>query len=553
LKTIQNLFLLGLLLFLLSWWSMSSLAFYNSDAGLRYWQVRELVANNRQSFAIEYPGRVLDPDYQFIPLYCAYTILQGQVFFPITPFLPYLSSFFYTWLDIAGLAVVPVFAGVMTAFVTYKLATLSNLPRPRLILWSSVLATPLLFYTIQLWDHSLAMACAVWAVYGVALGITKQRWQHLLWAGVVAALGMGQRPEMYMFALALGIALLIVAWPKLQPAVALAVGGVLGMLPIMWLQYRWTGHPLGVLMTHVSDYGKPDQYVFQCIGPPRSVQAGRFLLHVDGQDPWSFTAALLAVGGLFLLIFWLRLPRLQHATIAVVALAAILGGYAIWGTMLWQGALAGLLTSFPLLGLSLTYIDGDNDRNANRSVYHLTLLTALIFITGMIAFWPAYGGVHWGGRYLLPVYPLLIFLAFYVYYGYAGRTSARAMLRFVALTLLILSIILQLMSLRLFWRRQHDNTITQTAIANLPAEVILTNHPFLPTMLMGLEGQFFMYIDSETDFDTLIPRLQDQNITRFAFISVAALPLSVPSLVGSIEVKQISPMVYELVTEFATE
>jgi hypothetical protein len=526
---------------------MSSLAFYNSDSGLRYWQVRELAANNRQSFAIEYPGQALDPDFQFIPLYCAYTILQGQVFFPITPFLPYLSSFFYAWLGVIGLTVLPVFAGLMTALGTYKLATLCNLPRPRLILWSSVLATPLLFYTIQLWDHSLAMACAVWAVYGVALGITEQRGRPLLWAGVVAAVGMGQRPEMYMFALALGAALLIVAWPNLRPAMTLAAGGAVGMLPIAWLQYRWTGHPLGVLMTHVSDYGRPEQYVFQCIGPSRSVQAGRFLLHVDGQDPWSFTAALLAVGGLFLFIFWLRLPRLQHWAVAMAALAAILGGYAIWGALLWQGALAGLLTSFPLLGLSLTFIDGNDDGNANRPVYRLTLLTALIFIAGMIAFWPAYGGVHWGGRYLLPVYPLLLFLAFYVYNAYAARYSVRPMLRFVAVTLLILSIILQLLSLRLFWQGQQDNTLTQAAIAGLPADVILTNHPFLPTMLMGLEEKFFMYIDSEEDFYTLIPRLQEQNISRFAFISVAALPIAVPDQVGDIEVRQIEPVVYELI------
>jgi Na+/proline symporter len=171
----------------------------------------------------------------------------------------------------------------------------------------------------------------------------------------------------------------------------------------------------------------------------------------------------------------------------------------------------------------------------------------------MIAFWPAYGGVHWGGRYLLPVYPLLLFLAFYVYYACAGRHSIRPMLRLVGVTLLILSMILQLLSLRLFWQRQHENTTIQAAIAGLPVDVVLTNHPFLPTMLMGLEEQFFMYVDSEEDFYTLIPRFQEQNISRFAFISVAALPLSVPSRVGNIEVKPISPVVYELVTESAAE
>ncbi len=545
-KTTKNVLLLAVPLFLLSWWGVSTLAFFNSDTGLRFWQAQELVANDWQTFAIDYPGRSLDPGLEFIPLYCAYAILGDEVFFSITPFLPLLASFFYAWLGLVGLTIVPVLAGVLTAVGTYKLATLAHLPRPNLILWSSLLATPLLFYTIQLWDHSLAMACAVWAIYGVAVGIVRQKWQPLAGAGLIIAFGAVQRPEMYMMAIALGLALLVLAWPRWQPLLALTAGGVVGLLPLLWLQNRWIGHPLGIMMTHFSDYGRPESFVFDCVGPPRNIQAGRFLLYIEGRDPWSFMAAMLVIIGLFLLIFWLRLPSLQNNKVAVSGLLLAIAGYTIWGSMLWRGALAGLLTTFPLLALSLTYVDKANDTNPQRPVYRLTLWTALLFLGGMLAIWPAYGGNHFGARYLLPVYPLLLFLAFYAYNAYAAKASMQKMVQFIGAVLLMLSIMLQILGLRIFWQQTAENQSIQAALAELPAEVILTNHPFLPTMLRGLDDQFFMYVDSETDFETLIPRFADAGITQFAFVSVAAIPLEVPERVGSINIKRESPVLYRL-------
>ncbi len=527
---------------------MSSLAFYKSDTGLRYWQTKELVANNWQTFAVNYEQRHLDPNLEFIPLYCAYSVVEDEVYFSITPFLPLFASFFYAWLGVIGLAVVPTLAGVATAVGVYKLAQLAGLPRLNLIFWSSVIATPMFFYTVQLWDHSLAMASAIWGVYGAALGVIRQKWQPVIGAGLVMALGLAQRPEMYMMALALGFSLLIVTWPRFKLVIALAVGGLVGMLPVWLLQYWWIGHPFGILVTHMSDYGRPESYVYDCVGPSTNVQAGRFLLYIEGQDPWSFIAAILVITGLFLLVFWLRLPKLQNSKVAILALAAVVVGYAMWALLLWQDALPGLITTFPLIGLSLAYVDGKDDLRSTRLVYKLTLLTSLLFLGAMLAIWPAYGGSHFGARYLLPAYPLLIMLAFYVYSAYSARGNLRKMLRVVGVTLLSLSVLLQLLGVRIFWQQTNSNSEIQEAIVSLPAEAILTNHPFLPTMLLGLEEQFFLYVDSEADFETLVPRLVEADILQFAFVAVEGLPLDVPEQVGEIQVRQISPVLYALET-----
>jgi hypothetical protein len=540
LRTAKHLGFMTILLFALSWWGVSSLAFFNSDTGLRFWQIRELVANNWQTFAISYPQHGLDPELEFIPLYCAYSVLNDNVYLNITYFLPLFVSFFYAWLGIGGLAIVPTLSGLATVLAIYKLAQLVELRRLYLILWSAILATPLLFYSIQLWDHGLAMACASWGVYGIAVGIQQQRWQPVAIAGLLTALGLGQRPEMYMMALALGLVLMVITWPRVRLTLAFIIGGVVGVLPIWWLQYQWIGHPLGILMTHVSGYGRPESFVFSCGGQARSVQIGSFLLYIDARDIWSIVATILVISGLFLLLFWLRLPVLQTNTVVYIALISVTIGYSLWGWRLWHYTLVGLITTFPLIGLSLAYVDKQEDSSDHYSIYQFVFWSAIVFIIGMIAIWPAYGGKHFGARYLLPVYPLLLFLAFYAYSAYASKEGLRKPMEVVSATLLLLTIVLQLFGMRVFIRQTTENTQIQATIASLPAQIILTNHPFLPTMLYGLEEQSFMYVRTEADLEELIIRFIEQEISEFVFLGVDGLSLQVPTQIDGVKIQEIS-------------
>ncbi|MCA9973707.1 MAG: hypothetical protein KC425_26015, partial [Anaerolineales bacterium] len=375
---------IALLLFLLSWWSMSSLTFLQSDTGLRFWQTRELIAREWSSFAIRYPAQAFDPDLRFVPFYCAYSIVQGKLFFEITPFVPLLASFLFPRLGAAGLAVVPALSGTLIALGMYYLARLGGLRRPYLLLWGSVLATPLFFYTLQLWDHSPAVACAVWGVYGAARGLVQRRWPPLFWGGVVLAVGLGQRPEMYLFVLALAASALLVHRQQWRLLPALAGGGLLGVLPIWWFQLAWFGHPFGMAFApHLFGYGRPPAHVFTCQAPGSALRYGRFLMYIDGRDLQSFAAALLAIGALFLLLLGLRMPRLRRPWLLLSALALAAVGYALWGEMMWHSLLPGLLTTCPFLGLSLAYLEQNEDGSPTRPVYRLVFFTTLLFLVGM--------------------------------------------------------------------------------------------------------------------------------------------------------------------------
>ncbi|MCA9924673.1 MAG: hypothetical protein KC421_19995 [Anaerolineales bacterium] len=541
--------LLALLLLGLSWWNSSSLVFFNSDVGLRFRQAQELIVHQWETFAISYPAPTLDPDLEFIPLYCAYSVLQGQLFFNITPFVPLIASFLVAWLGPIGIVFISALGGFLAAAGVYKIAKLAQIRHALLAFWAAILATPLFFYSLHLWDHTPAVACAVWGVYYAAWGLVNKKWSAVFLAGILFAFGIGQRPEMYMFTIALVISLLIVSRLRWQLLLSFAAGGLTGMIPIWWLQWRWFGHPLGMAVaTNLLGYGRPEQYAFTCQGQIHSVQVSRFLLYIGSHDYRSFAAAILAILGIFLFIFVLRIPRWQRPLPLWAAFILTLSGYLIWGSMIWQNVLPGLITTFPLLGFSLVYLEKPKEEQRNNyPIYQLSLLTTLFFLAGMLLFWPAYGGDHWGARYLLPVYPLLIFLAFYVYETYERQEKLQKSLRIVGVSLLVLTIGLQLIGIRHIFVSLKTNKTLYQAIDALPTETIITNHPFLPTTLISLwDRKTFLYVDDENDIETLITRMDDNEISRFAFISLLDLPLSVPTQVEDIMVKQVTPVIYKL-------
>jgi hypothetical protein len=171
-------------------------------------------------------------------------------------------------------------------------------------------------------------------------------------------------------------------------------------------------------------------------------------------------------------------------------------------------------------------------------------MTTLLFLGLMIVLWPAYGGSQWGARYLLPAYPLLLFLAFYTYSRWRDRKDSFApIVRQIFFSLLVVSVALQLSSVRLLFQKHAAQMATKEAIASLPTDLILTNHPFLPSFMSSLEEKKFMYVDSEDDLRRLLPRFAAHDINRFALVTVEGIELEPPADLG---LRQIAPLVYQI-------
>ena len=544
--------ILTLFLFLIAALLMPKLTFLLSDVGLRFLQVRELIDSNWQTFAINYKAQPFDPELAHVPLYYAYSVIDGEIFLNITPFLPLLASWFYALLGPIGLAVVPIAGTVLTAVAVFKLADITELPRASWLFWLTAIATPMFFYTFELWDHTLAAACAAWAIYGLSSAIIKQKLLPAFWGGIILGIGLGQRPEMYVFAIAVGVACLVISWPRWRVTAVLIGGSFLGVLPLWILQYLWVGNPLGMaLATNLFDYGRPESYAFDSgvIGFSRPVTIGRFLMFIRPGDPTTFVAALSILFGFITIFMSLRQEKWRTSRNLYVGLLFLMIGYGIYVILALQtSALVGLITTFPLLVLSLTFVPKSVDNGRYRSIYHLVFLAAGLFLLMMLILWPASGGLQWGSRYLLPVIPLLVYLAAYGINVFSQVVDGKTQQAFRRLTvgLLCMMVFIQCSGLKVQLDLHQEAQQIQNFVENLPSEIILTNAPFSPAHLSGIDNKTFIYVADENDLEQMVTRLANDNIQRIAVFPLEFVPLSVPERIENITLQKVQTNVYEL-------
>ncbi|MCP4362695.1 MAG: hypothetical protein GY796_32220 [Chloroflexi bacterium] len=552
-KVKYHLLLLAVVLFAVAALFMSSLTFLLSDVGLRFLQIRELIAHNWQTFAISYPARPYDPELAHVPYYYAYSIIENEIYLNITPFLPLLASWFFALLGPVGLAIVPVGGTVLAATAVYQLASLTKLPHPQRLLWITVFCTPLLFYTFELWDHTLAVGCAAWSVAGLIWAVIRGRWQPAFLAGLMLGFGLGQRPEMYVFALSLGLAAVFILRPYWKMTLILVAGSLVGILPIWWWQYRWVGHPLGMaLAANLWDYGRPESYPFMpdAFTFSRPITIGRLLILIQSHDMLTFAAALLVLVGVVVLVLCLRVEKWRQPRLLYAGLVLCLLGY---GFFVFQAAqltmLTGLITTFPIICFSLAFVSAENDHGRYRQIYLFILTSTMLFLGSMFLAWPVSGGLQWGARYLLAATPLLVYLAAYNIHAYDQMFSGKLQrtLKQTVIGLLAVSLIIQLAGLHMQWRKHQEAQQIQAFVNGLPAEVILTNGPFLAAHISGVDSnKMFMYVADEQDVITLIPRLLAGGIHRVAILPLEYIPLTVPERVGDIRLKPTQEFVYDL-------
>lgn len=520
------------ILLCLSWTAISSLTFFSSDVGLRFLQIQELVDHRWRTFAIDYPARTVDPELAHVPYYYAYSVIDDELYLNVSPFFPLLVSLLYASLGAAGLPIVPALGSALAAWATYRLVRLSELPYARLAFVAALFTTPLLFYGMVLWDHSFGAALGLWAVYGVARGIEQSEQRSIFFGGVAAGLALGQRPEMYLFAGALGSSLLLLTWPRWRPVLSFAVGGIAASGAIWWLQYLWVGHPLGMaLAPHVLGYGAPATAPVASANIPLFTKLARFWVHTEPGSAWQTWATVLVMvgGGVFVSLVLLGRPRSRWGLAAGFLL--MLAGYLLFAWVAVKSALIGVAATFPLLPFALLSMTAKRDRHAqHRTVYLLVLFTALIFLGLICLLWPGYGGLQWGSRYLLPLYPLLLVLAWVGYAAYAERFSFSwtVILRGGALALLAAALLLSGMgAYRIYVDHPKHSAIREDLLA-VPAAWILTDHVFMPSFMTSVSNaKTFLYVRNQEQLDTLLARLREHGIEQ-----VGVTPRTRSSLVG---------------------
>lgn len=546
---IQAVLLLALLL-VGGWLSISTLTFWSPDSGLRYWLATEMIHNEWRSIAVDYTARFLDSEWAYVPYYYIYFLVGEEMFLRIPTLFPLIASLLMPIIGRLGLVLPPVVSGVACGLAMVKLARLGGVKQSSAILWTTVLGTPILFYSLEFWDHTFVAAFSLWATYFLAKSITEGSARAAMFGGFLVGISVAERAEYAVYAAALGSALLLLSRLRLNLALAYGTGSLLSILPLSLLQYFWIGNPLGVTYaTYGFGYGVPDPYPFSPgadIAEVKSLtyDASRMLTYVEGQDPVTFVATILSVLGLAILVLTLRTPRWRSKAALLTGAAVSVAGYLMWVAVASDTVITGLIPTAAFLSFSVLFVDKADDAKQHL-VYRFVLVTTAFFVGVLLLFWP-YGGQHWAARYMLPAYPLLLYAAFYSYNHHRKvLPRLRPLLGIAFTSLLVLSVTVQFAGVRLLMQKHIEDSATRDYLQALPAEVIVTNSPFIASEMTSVE-KVFIYVADEDNLQTLIPRLWQNDVNTFAIAPLAALPLAIPASVAGIEVQEVQPDIYEL-------
>ncbi len=542
-----------ILLYIASWFSISTLTFWSNDTAMRFLQIVSLVEQNWQTFAIPYPSRIIDPEFRHAPYLSSYLVINDDLYFSLTPTFNLLSSGFFALFGLAGLPILPTLGGIFSAGAIYALADLLQLPRKWLTFWGVLIATPLGFYSLEIWDHTFGVACGLWGVYAVARGLPRQAWGWLFVGGLGLGFASGQRTELYLFAVAVGLYLL---WQYRGLAFVTAAGGIVGAVPVWGLQYAIYGHPLAPVMAQwLFRYGRLPDYLYEGRDIGYWHEKVMLFTYIDPQNPFTLVATFLIIVGIVLLRR--ATGGKGHLQLPLFLLGGmfVLVSYGLFSWVAWQRDVYGFLPVFPLLPISLLPFAKQwlNETAAPR--YSLIFWSTMLFIGLTLLIWPVYGGLQWGARYLLIAYPLLFLLAVCVYEHLTSNLTARPRILFqvTAALLLALTVITQIGGLKTLYWWHYSQLPTLRHVQTMPAEFILTQHTFLPSQMIGALDKNFVYVTNEADFDQILRRLADNDIRRFGFLPVEdyppfyeANPLTVPEQVGRFVITPVEQDVYQL-------
>jgi|GEM_PF-1609616 len=340
-------------------------------------------------------------------------------------------------------------------------------------------ASPLLFYSITLWEHTLALALLLG---GLILALPEdQNKRHSFYAGILFALAFYLRPETGIFALTLWI--FLTSWKK-----SVIFGGITTLILLIPFNWLLTGSPI------------PLQTTANFITRWSELSAGQWLitrldaiyaLLLQSSDLWY-----LSIIPIISLLCFLFLPGVFKL---LFPLSLLVLGVVNWfnpDPFLDLGEHASMLYTAPVFLLPLLA----KPENAAGKKIRLALLIAVPLV---ILSLPVYKGIHFGPRLLLTLIPLGGIL-FTPYIARLYKTGQ--IFRFDALIgLLAFQIFITAWSVDLLFTRRAANLDRQEILLSKSNPALVTLQWWLPQEIPALHRQRECFtVDNELDFRIML-------------------------------------------------
>jgi hypothetical protein len=522
---------------------MENRGFWIVDNANKFIQMRAIIDSGYQGYDIPVPGRDVDPEFEYNPLPGTFShVRDGRLFSIFSPVFAVVSSIPYRVAGHAGLYVIPLLAGIAILAGIAGIGGLAGMSvyGRHLAVIICGLMTPVWFYSLTFWEHTIAAAFAVWALYSVLRYIGGGGTRHFVIGCVLGAAGVYFREVLALYCLVL-VAGAVFHGPDRRGrtlGVGIAVVG-LALLPLAVFQWWALGSPTGFhLGRHVASSAGIAGHIAD-----RAQVLYNLLLAFVPQRGWSVLLALP-----FLVLFaWspgLGRRRFSWAVPVVAAggmvLSAVsLGGYIISESRgMWMLGSNGLFSTVPLLAVGFVRLHAPRDTLRRPSVLRLVWLTAVSYAGLYMLAAPVLGstGIHWGNRFLLVLYPLMALGAARTIEQWwsLNRDGMKSMWMPVILVAL-LTVSGQAYGVRLLAAKKAFTWRANRELMNYSADALIATEWWAPQELCTHFSDTSMFVVSSPDhINPLLAALRRHGHQRFVFVTSQA-PQGLPQGTRKIE------------------
>jgi hypothetical protein len=505
-------------------------AYWIGDCGAKALLARHLVSTGFGSLVFDYPASALDPSGAAFPIVPPFAVRHGNDFVSqYPPAYPAVAAPFLAWLGPAGLRVPAALGAAACAFL-FAVWTAPVFG----VRWASAggivltVATPLFFYGVTVWEHSITVALVLGAVVALA---RRDPGRFVLGGSLVAAAGWFREETLLALpALALASYVRDRNWRDLA---WIAAGAAPVVASLAAFNFAAFGNPLGVHVT-ANLHTRPPLI--------ESIRHAGTLLGGLGTAPQENTA--LALAALTAIALGATALRGEGSrTIGLVGAALI--GASIWSrgtTSIFRADVPfielarynGLAVQLPfvcLAGFGAARIA----RDSACAPLRLGILTGLGFLAFFLPFRVtvsefAIGG-HWGPRMLLPAAPALVALALAAVQRPAGVPNRVG--RAIWALGIGAGLLSSALAMTLLVAQKREASALQQRISAAPQEVLVTTHPALGQHLAEIWGDRPMLLArNPAGLAGLTVNLRDRGFDEFLLIWKPT-PQALPARVGN--------------------
>ncbi|MCF7811189.1 hypothetical protein K9N50_09410 [bacterium] len=509
-------------LYLILWLILPKPSFWGIDNGIKFQSARSFAATGE--IGIPYHGLDFDPQGAFCPITKPFGGLKGGVQVPVfsVSFI-ILSGIFYFIFGNIGPHLVSLLGGWACLLSAWFLWTRY---KPKndgcLFLLILGLGSPLLFYSLTLWEHTIAMALVMLSFAFLihdqsdpVIDITESqntRYWEVTASGILVAFAALFRTEA-VFCVAIPLFYWRATERTMQDSGRYLVGFAAGIVVLLLLNQWQTGDliPLHVISNIKANrvFGYGYNYLFGT----RLDNLYAVVFQGFAQKYKSF----ILLAPLVITAVW-RGWRYERDWGYYLA-AGILGVWGIYffsllhtkNPIAYTMQSSGLLWVVPFVFLAILPL---KSKRVGR-FWRLIWIMPIAYFIIISAATPIIRGIHWGPRFIILALPLMLLTASTRAQRWWNRHSIT---RPVIVVLILISIANQFYSYNLLWKQRTENAALNRWAASVGSEPSLTNMWWLPGDVSTLSDRFPWFLtDTPGRVQVVVNALRDKGEPRFSF------------------------------------